>query len=143
MEIIIANEQREARLNLKEVKATAKNIAGILKLPPESMLSITFVSKYKIRRLNKRYFDKSAFTDVIALGYRGRTFKGARDLYLGDIIIAPLVAKENARAYKNSFSSELNLCITHGILHLLGFSDKSSKEKEKMRKKEEQALKRL
>ena len=90
-------------------------------------------------------------TDVIALGYRKDFRKRAAPVkadriyqgYLGDVIICPKVAKENSKIYKNVFFSELTLYLAHGILHLLGYDDRTRKEKLRMRKKESDILKKL
>jgi probable rRNA maturation factor len=44
--------------------------------------------------------------------------------------------KENSTTFENSFNEELKRVMIHGILHLIGYNDKSDKEKELMREKE-------
>jgi probable rRNA maturation factor len=44
--------------------------------------------------------------------------------------------KENSTIFENSFNEELKRVMIHGILHLIGYNDKSDKEKELMREKE-------
>jgi probable rRNA maturation factor len=41
--------------------------------------------------------------------------------YLGDIAIAPAVARRNAQRFGRAFDHELRILILHGILHLLGY----------------------
>ena len=41
--------------------------------------------------------------------------------YLGDIAIAPAVARQNARRFGRTFGDELRILILHGILHLMGY----------------------
>jgi probable rRNA maturation factor len=51
------------------------------------------------------------------------------------------MAKENASLYGTSLSKELSLYVIHGILHLLGYSDISGRQRKIMHKKQEQLLK--
>jgi len=43
------------------------------------------------------------------------------DSYIGDIAIAPAVARRNARRFGRSFEDEMRILILHGILHLMGY----------------------
>jgi probable rRNA maturation factor len=52
------------------------------------------------------------------------TTNGSRP-YLGDIAIAPAVAKRNARRLNRSFADEMRILILHGILHLMGYDHES------------------
>ena len=45
--------------------------------------------------------------------------------YLGDIAIAPAVAKRNARRFGRKFADEMRILILHGILHLMGYDHES------------------
>jgi len=41
--------------------------------------------------------------------------------YLGDIAIAPAVARQNARRLGRGFGCEMRVLILHGLLHLMGY----------------------
>ena len=41
--------------------------------------------------------------------------------YLGDIAIAPVVARRNARRFGRTFGEEMRILILHGMLHLMGY----------------------
>lgn len=83
----------------------------------EAMLSITFVSVAAIRALNRRHLGRKGSTDVISFGFR-RT-RGAGPL-IGDVYIAPDVARTSARANGVPFREELQRLVVHGTLHALG-----------------------
>ena len=53
----------------------------------------------------------------------------------GEIYISIDRVKENATKFEKSFDNELHRVMIHGVLHILGFSDKSSSQKSTMRKK--------
>lgn len=83
----------------------------------DAMLSITFVGRATISRLNSRYLDHHGATDVISFGL-GRA--GRRGPVLGDVYICAEVARENARRQGVSASEELLRLVVHGTLHVLG-----------------------
>lgn len=138
MEITVQNDQKALRLNLKNIKVLALAVLKLLKVPKDTFVSISFVSKTEIKKLNRRYFRKNRTTDVIALEYKlsNLFYKG----YLGDIIIAPEIAKKNAIIYKVKFSDELLLYVIHGILHLLGYDDTTPALKKRIEKKQQEII---
>ena len=86
--------------------------------------------KYLLEK-NIKYLDHDTLTDIITFSY----CEG--DMISSDIMISVERVMENSSIFENSFSEELNRVIVHGILHLVGYNDKTEKEKEIMRKKED------
>ena len=97
-------------------------------------ISIIFVSDDDLLEINRKYLSHDYLTDIITFDYR------ERDLISGDIYISVPMVKENSKKYHTVFQTELLRVIIHGIFHLLGFTDKSSIQKKKMRKLEDDAL---
>lgn len=89
---------------------TAENVS-------DAMLSITFVGRAAISRLNRRYLGHEGATDVISFGLE-RVGRG--DAVLGDIYICVEVARENARRQRIAAGEELLRLVVHGTLHILG-----------------------
>ncbi|HEY7861630.1 MAG TPA: rRNA maturation RNase YbeY [Gemmatimonadaceae bacterium] len=85
----------------------------------DAMLSITFVSNAAIARLNARHLGHRGATDVISFGFRGA---GTRPVVVGDIYIAPGVARANAAANGVPVREELARLVVHGTLHVLGYA---------------------
>ena len=106
-------------------------------------VSLAFVGKEEIRRLNKKFRKKNKPTDVLAFGENSKfQIPNSKSGYLGEIIICPDVVKENAKKYGVSAKSETLKVFVHGILHLCGYDhEKSEKEAEIMSKKQEKYLK--
>jgi probable rRNA maturation factor len=78
------------------------------------IVSISFVKKAEMKKLNRTYRKKDKPTDVLSFSMKeGRL--------LGDVVICPQVAKANAKKYGSSFRAELARLTAHGILHLLGY----------------------
>jgi rRNA maturation RNase YbeY len=100
-------------------------------------ISIIFCSEEEIHRINNHFLNHNYFTDIITFPYsNGKSISA--DLYIS----VPTV-KENAKLYKQLFSIELNRVIIHGVLHLLGYDDKTEEMKKRIRVAEENSLKLL
>ena len=100
----------------------------------DAQVDVCCVTNDYIRKLNKRYMDRYAFTDVLAFPIDETLYNagGERRLLLGEIIISLDQTKRNARKYNVSFIQELRLYVIHGILHLLGYDDTSPRAREEM-----------
>jgi len=98
-----------------------------------SQINYVFVSDEALLQLNKSYLDHHDFTDILS-------FQLEENPIEGDIYISVDRVKENAKTYQVSFENELLRVIAHGLLHFMGYKDKSAEEKEEMRKKEEECL---
>jgi probable rRNA maturation factor len=85
--------------------------------------------------LNLQYLNHDTFTDIITFDYTdGKTVSA-------DIFISTERVKENAEAFKVDFDTELRRVMSHGVLHLTGYGDKSPNQKKIMRNKEEEKIK--
>ena len=82
--------------------------------------------------LNSEYLRHSTLTDIITFDMSEKQGEIS-----GDIFISVDRAKENSKEFKVTLSSEINRLIIHGVLHLMGYKDKTQEEKELMREKEE------
>lgn len=107
MEIII-NSSGGARIDKKLIRKLAAKISR-----RRWIVSLSFVSKEKMKRLNRQYRRKNRPTDVLSF-----TMKEGK--LLGDIVICPQVARGNARKYGSPFKAEIARLFVHGMLHLLG-----------------------
>jgi probable rRNA maturation factor len=83
-----------------------------------AMLSITFVSNAAIALLNAKHLGHRGATDVISFGFAG---SGERSPVVGDIYIAPAVARANALEHGAPIREELARLVVHGTLHVLGY----------------------
>jgi len=79
---------------------------------------------------NIRFLNHNTLTDVITFDYCEGNSVG------GDIFISIERVKENSEVFKVDFLTELNRVMVHGLLHLLGYKDKTERESNLMRKKE-------
>ena len=97
-------------------------------------LSIIFCSDEYLIDINKRHLNHDYYTDIITFNYNVE-----RKLN-GDLFISVDRVKDNASAFNENFNMELFRVIIHGILHLCGFNDKTTKEQKEMRQKENHYL---
>jgi rRNA maturation RNase YbeY len=97
-------------------------------------VSVVFCSDTYLLELNKRHLQHDFFTDIITFDYS----EGVR--VAGDLFVSVDRVYENADAYNVSRETELNRVSVHGILHLLGYNDKTPQEVTVMREKENEAL---
>lgn len=89
-------------------------------------ISLAFVGKDEIQKLNKQYRKKDKPTDVLSFNLDEKDC-------LGDIVICPDVVAEKGE--------EIIEVFIHGILHLLGYDhEKSKKDEEVMLQKQEKYL---
>ncbi len=97
-------------------------------------LQFVFCSDAYLHRINLEYLQHDTLTDIITFPYQ------APPLVDGEIYISLERVRENAQTYGVSFEHELQRVMAHGVLHLLGYRDKTEEEQKVMRTKEEEAL---
>ena len=84
----------------------------------DALLSIALVSNRRMAALNRAYLGRPGPTDVIAFGFAR---VGARGPIVGDVYVAPDVARASARENGVSVREELARLVVHGTLHVLGY----------------------
>ncbi|MBN4071323.1 rRNA maturation RNase YbeY [Crocinitomix catalasitica] len=85
--------------------------------------------------MNKEYLDHDYVTDIISFNYNDELSLN------GEIFISWDRIQENANEFsKGDRREELCRVMVHGILHFLGYDDKSKDEKKRMRQKENESL---
>jgi rRNA maturation RNase YbeY len=94
-------------------------------------IEIVFLKDTEIRKINKEFLKHDYFTDVIAFSYNRKSEIN------GDICIGIDSVSRNAVRYRTISKDELIRVIIHGVLHLIGYTDKDTESKKKMTNKEE------
>tara|TARA_B100000575_G_C23134938_1_gene659103 strand:+ start:227 stop:670 length:444 start_codon:yes stop_codon:yes gene_type:complete len=92
-------------------------------------------------KINKKYLNKEYLTDVITFNTNHLANFESKDYIYGDIYISIERVLENKKNYGVSISNELHRVLIHGVLHLLGYDDKTKSEKKLMTSKEDEYLK--
>jgi len=98
-------------------------------------IAYIFCSDKKILEINIQYLNHDYYTDIITFDY------SEGDIISGDLFISLDTIRSNAKKFGTDYTEELHRVIIHGILHLCGLKDKSTKDAKVMREKENEALK--
>jgi rRNA maturation RNase YbeY len=96
-------------------------------------LTINFINSDKLKELNRKHLKHNYPTDIITFNY-----SGSLSNLDGEIFISFEDALINSKKYRVSLNNELIRLIIHGILHLLGYNDKTASEKKIMKSLENQ-----
>ena len=119
--------------NKRKISSWIKNV--IIKYNKElGSVNYIFCSNNFILDLNLKYLNHNYFTDIITFDYC------ESNIIEGDIFISIDTVKENSIRFSTNFDDELLRVIIHGILHLVGFDDKTSTQQKKMRTLETEAI---
>jgi probable rRNA maturation factor len=118
---MILNRQKRVRVELPSLEKFVRKVKRELRLDGRE-LAICLVSNAEMARLNKTYRGKQGPTDVLSFSASVEAaFRRASSKSLGDIAIAPMVARRNAKRYGRTLRDELRILILHGVLHLMGY----------------------
>ena len=109
-------------------------------------VSVSFVSRDEIHRLNLEYRGVDRVTDVLSFPQ----YEGPEDIEetismigiceIGDVVICRDRAAQQAEEFGHSFERELIYLFVHSILHLLGYDHMQEDEKKVMRAREEEIM---
>ena len=100
-------------------------------------ISYIFCSDDQLLDINKEFLNHDYYTDVITFDY------SETENVSGDIFTSIDRIKDNAKILELSYLDELHRVIIHGVLHLLGFKDKTKEESKNMRRLEDECLSEL
>jgi probable rRNA maturation factor len=141
---MIVNRQRRVRVSVRDLENFLELTRKRLRVSADA-LTVCLVSDSEMARWNSVHRGKKGPTDVLSFSTNGpepnrpkrksraqrkgstsssaASFQDAfaNPAYLGDIAIAPAVARRNARRLSRSFDTEMRILILHGMLHLMGY----------------------
>jgi len=105
----------------------------------DALISVAFVGRTAITRMNREYLRRAGPTDVIAFGMGRETPSMPA---IGDIYICPEIAERNARSHGVTSAQELARLVVHGTLHVAGHDhpDDEARTASEMWKRQERIL---
>jgi probable rRNA maturation factor len=123
-------------------------------------VSIAIVNDAEIRRLNKRFLNRSTTTDCLSFNlsdeknaFSGRKARARREKHilksprsagrLLEVVVNGETAAKQANIRGHSGEAELALYVVHGLLHNLGFDDSTQPEAKRMHDTEDEILQEL
>lgn len=158
-EVFCADEQHDHPVDLARWRTLAEGVLAAEGVRGAAELSLMFVTTEVIAELNETYLEKVGPTDVLAfpidapeaelISSPGGTSRGPDrapgdpgdlPLLLGDVVICPAVAAEQAPVHAGSYDDELALLVVHGVLHVLGHDHAEPEERAAMRARELELL---
>ncbi|MEO1253598.1 MAG: rRNA maturation RNase YbeY [Bacteroidota bacterium] len=98
-------------------------------------LNYIFCSDDYLLKVNQDHLNHDYFTDIITFDNSDETSTIESDIFISIDRI-----RENAQEHNVSFQHELHRVMAHGVLHLLGFNDKTEEDQRTMREKENACL---
>jgi probable rRNA maturation factor len=101
-----------------------------LQLNPECEINVSFVDDDYMTELHIKWMDEPGTTDVLSFPMDLPETPGEA-VTLGDIVISPVVAAQQAAQQGHSTEHEIFILATHGLLHILGY-DHADKAEEKV-----------
>ncbi|MGW6129806.1 rRNA maturation RNase YbeY [Cellulomonas sp. NPDC055163] len=133
---IEVNNESGAEVDEAEFAALARYVLDAMHVHPQTELSILLVGTQVMTDLHVRYMDEPGPTDVLSFPMDelrpGREGEPTPPGLLGDVVLCPEVAAQQARVAGHSTAEELLLLTTHGILHLLGYDHAEPEEEKEM-----------
>tara|TARA_B100001057_G_C22447788_1_gene793830 strand:- start:280 stop:705 length:426 start_codon:yes stop_codon:yes gene_type:complete len=91
------------------------------------IIFITFISDYRMKKLNYMFKKNNRSTDVLSFNYDNKMNE-----VLGEIFISINYCKKNIKTNNNSLKKEIILIAIHGILHLIGYNHIKKEDEKKM-----------
>jgi probable rRNA maturation factor len=140
------NDESDAEVDEAALVRLARFVLDALEVDPLAELSIVLLDTDAMAALHAQWMDLPGPTDVMAFPMDAAdgpidrldpsapppTDEGIGAALLGDVVLCPAVAADQAAAAGHSTESELHLLCTHGILHLLGYDHGNADEEREM-----------
>jgi probable rRNA maturation factor len=119
-----------------EIVALARHVLAAMHVHPQAELSVVLVDETAMTLLHVQWMDEPGPTDVLSFPMDelrpGTDAEDSPPGLLGDVVVCPQVAAQQARTAGHSTQEEMLLLTTHGILHLLGYDHAEPGEEKEM-----------
>lgn len=155
-EVFCADEQSEVPIDVARWQSLAERVLVAEGVRGGAELTVLFVGRDEIAELNESYLGKAGPTDVLSFPIDGGDIveviaspsaqsrgpdrapldPGDMPMMLGDVVICPEVARDQAPDHAGTLDDELALLLVHGILHVLGHDHAEPEETARMRGRE-------
>lgn len=127
----------EIPFKLKNPRKTTSWIKTVIKKEKRGLINLNYIfcdDEY-LRGINNQFLNHDTYTDIVTFNYNPSVKEIEGEIYISIDRVA-----ENAKTLGSDFDSELHRVMIHGVLHLIGYNDKTKSEKSLMRKKEDSYL---
>lgn len=135
MSIEVLNESG-SEADVTQLSRLVRYVLDRMRIHPQAELCLKLVDSDTIATLNERWMDKHGPTDVLAFPMDelrpGADADEFEDGMIGDIVLCPQVAAEQAPVNGQTAEQEIDLLTIHGILHLLGYDHAEPEQRREM-----------
>ncbi|HPD33537.1 MAG TPA: rRNA maturation RNase YbeY [Candidatus Kapabacteria bacterium] len=135
IDVVVFNETEKKYLPQKKIMDVANLIFDDYHIE-DAKIRIIFLYDDDINDINKRFLHHNSPTDVLSFNFEEENLEG-------EIYISIETAERQAKEYKVSLTNELLRLSIHGILHLLGYEDKTMKNRKIMHNLEDKYLNKI
>ncbi len=159
-EVFCADEQSEVPIDVERWQELAIAVLEHEGIRAGTELSVFFITADEMSELNMQHMGGSGPTDVLAFPIDGGEVveivsgptgasrgpdrsppdRGDLPLLLGDVVICPSIARDQAPDHAGTLDDELALLVVHGILHVLGWDHDTVESTVTMRRHERELL---
>jgi probable rRNA maturation factor len=140
--VVVADEQADVTVDVDRWQRLATAVIGDEGARGE--LTLTFVDGEEMHALNAEHMGVEGPTDVLSfpLDAADAAVPDGVPVLLGDVVVCPVVAAEQAPQHAGTLDDELALLVVHGVLHVLGHDHVTPAETEMMQARERELLER-
>ena len=136
MDVFVANEQ-EVEVDELRLLNLARHTLAVEDVDEGAELSVLLVTSDHIQQLNSTYASEPHATDVLAFPMMEEE---EDKVLLGDVVICPAVARQNAARLGHGLVQELDVLLVHGTLHLLGYDHQDDEQRSRMQERSRKIL---
>ena len=159
VEVFVSDEQSDVELDAQRWQTLASRVLAAEGVRGQAEMALLFVSLEVMHEMNRVHMGVDAPTDVLAFPIDlvdssratgptarsatpvlARVDSGDLPLLVGDVVVCPAVARDQAPAHAGSFEDEIALLVTHGVLHVLGYDHDTPENADRMRSRERALL---
>jgi probable rRNA maturation factor len=138
--VIGADEQSDVEVDIERWSRLAEDVLESEGARGE--LTLTFVDRAEIAVLNRDHMGADGPTDVLSFPLDDPSSATDLPVLLGDVVVCPAVAADQAGDHAGTLDDELALLVVHGVLHVLGHDHAGDDETARMQAHERELLER-
>lgn len=142
MNVVIANRQRTKKINARLLKQIIGALFVELEIK-EAELGINLVGAREMTLVNDTFLQHEGSTDVITFDHADGALRESRPTLHGELFVCVDEAVLQAKQFDTRWQAEVVRYVVHGILHLLGHDDLRPAARRKMKRAENQLVRRL
>lgn len=139
VDVFVANEQSDVPVDEHRIVSLVRVAAAEEGVDPRAEVTVLLVERAAMASLKEKWLGETGPTDVLAFPM-DEQIPDEEPYILGDIVICPDVAREQAAEQGGKVNDEVDLLCVHGFLHLMGYDHVRPADARTMRHRERKIL---